>query len=306
MPLIKSKSKEAFEKNVSKEMESGKPQKQSIAIAYNVQKHAKKKKKMAFGGEAEADGNPGTPKAKPDDRRLDPKDYMSTDKWAGGPDPERKPDDKRLPEDEYMADQFDKADPAQKPMKTPPGENQRERNSSSYSATDDKYAEGGPVQNKKGTEQTFEDYADETHTSHPDPEQYAKGGKVMNPKLSESKKSPDTEDAEEHYSSIADAILAKKKKAKMFAEGGEVEDESLMGDSDSPEGHSDIFDNAQEEPNRYYRRNEDEVLKENYDSDFMDSKQPEDSNEHGDSIDSDDHDMVEAIRKKMKYKQNLG
>lgn len=44
MPLIKSKSKEAFKKNISTEIKAGKPQKQAVAIAYAVQKSAGKKK----------------------------------------------------------------------------------------------------------------------------------------------------------------------------------------------------------------------------------------------------------------------
>jgi len=43
MPLIKSKSKKAFSKNVETEMDSGKPQNQSLAIAYSVKRKAKKK-----------------------------------------------------------------------------------------------------------------------------------------------------------------------------------------------------------------------------------------------------------------------
>lgn len=42
MPLDKGKSKKAISKNIKTEMEHGKPQKQSVAIALNV---AKKKKK---------------------------------------------------------------------------------------------------------------------------------------------------------------------------------------------------------------------------------------------------------------------
>lgn len=42
MPLIKSKSKVAFKKNVEAEMKSGKPQNQSLAIAYDVKRRAKK------------------------------------------------------------------------------------------------------------------------------------------------------------------------------------------------------------------------------------------------------------------------
>src|SRR5665213_3081571 len=49
MPLLKSRSKKAMSKNIATEMDAGKPQKQSIAIAYSVMKRAKKKK-MAEGG----------------------------------------------------------------------------------------------------------------------------------------------------------------------------------------------------------------------------------------------------------------
>jgi hypothetical protein len=45
MPLIKSKSDKAVEKNVKKELKSGKPQKQAVAIALNVQRQAQKKAK---------------------------------------------------------------------------------------------------------------------------------------------------------------------------------------------------------------------------------------------------------------------
>ena len=42
MPLIKSKSKAAFGKNVAAEMAAGKPQKQAVAIAYSTKRAAKK------------------------------------------------------------------------------------------------------------------------------------------------------------------------------------------------------------------------------------------------------------------------
>ena len=43
MPLTKSKSAEAFKSNVKAEIAAGKPQKQAVAIAYDVQRRAKKK-----------------------------------------------------------------------------------------------------------------------------------------------------------------------------------------------------------------------------------------------------------------------
>ena len=45
MPLIKSKSKAAFKKNVEAEIKAGKPPKQAVAIAYSVKRRAGKKKK---------------------------------------------------------------------------------------------------------------------------------------------------------------------------------------------------------------------------------------------------------------------
>ena len=60
MPLIKGKSKESFSKNVATEMDSGKPQKQSLAIAYAVQRKAKKK--MFGGGRVKDEETTSAPK----------------------------------------------------------------------------------------------------------------------------------------------------------------------------------------------------------------------------------------------------
>ena len=45
MPLSKSTSKAAFRKNIKAEVASGKPLKQSVAIAYSVKREAAKKGK---------------------------------------------------------------------------------------------------------------------------------------------------------------------------------------------------------------------------------------------------------------------
>jgi hypothetical protein len=47
MPLVKSSSKNAFRKNVATEVKSGKPVKQSVAIAYSVKRAAPKKGKSS-------------------------------------------------------------------------------------------------------------------------------------------------------------------------------------------------------------------------------------------------------------------
>lgn len=45
MPLIKSKSPEAFKKNIKAEIKAGKPVKQAVAIAYLEKREAAKKDK---------------------------------------------------------------------------------------------------------------------------------------------------------------------------------------------------------------------------------------------------------------------
>ena len=40
MPLIKGKSEKAFKSNIKAEIAAGKPQKQAVAIAYNVKRRA--------------------------------------------------------------------------------------------------------------------------------------------------------------------------------------------------------------------------------------------------------------------------
>jgi hypothetical protein len=51
MPLIKSASKSALQKNVATEIKSGKPVKQSVAIAYSTKRAAPAKKRT--GGKCE-------------------------------------------------------------------------------------------------------------------------------------------------------------------------------------------------------------------------------------------------------------
>lgn len=89
------------------------------------------------------------------------------------------------------------------------------------------------------------------------------------------------------HEDMVDSIM--KKRRKKFAEGGEVVD---------------LEENSKEMPNEFDDLNMDAAGKELYD-DSQFSPQPEDSNLMGDDIDSDEHDMVEAIRKKMKYKREI-
>lgn len=77
MPLDKSKSKQAFSENVSKEMQSGKPQNQALAIAYNVKRKMKKK---AMGGEV---GQPSFESSK--DKSADAERDVDASYPEGGP-----------------------------------------------------------------------------------------------------------------------------------------------------------------------------------------------------------------------------
>lgn len=67
MPLIQNKSKKSFSKNVGELMHSGKPQKQSLAIAYNIMRK-NRMKKMAEGG-----------MVAPPDQYMDEEDMGSAD-----------------------------------------------------------------------------------------------------------------------------------------------------------------------------------------------------------------------------------
>lgn len=115
-----------------------------------------------------------------------------------------------------------------------------------------------------------------------DDDNLSKGGSV--------KDQHDDSDAEGHYDSIASAIMARKRKAKMMAEGGMV----------------DLDENAQEEPNNLDDLNYEALKKENYAEEHGLSAMgsPEDSNEDGhDLSDEDKHDMVTMIRRKIKAKR---
>lgn len=87
--------------------------------------------------------------------------------------------------------------------------------------------------------------------------------------------------------------------ASKFARGGMVDD-IMKRRKFAAGGMVDLDENAEEQPNGYYEQNEHAALKENYDSDMDSVSQPMDSNEHGHDIDSDEHDMVGSIRKRMK------
>ncbi len=80
MPLLKSKSKKAFGKNVETEMHAGKPQKQALAIAYSMKRKSKKASGgMVKSGDPEMDYSKG---GSVDERNL-PQEGVHTDIQKG-------------------------------------------------------------------------------------------------------------------------------------------------------------------------------------------------------------------------------
>lgn len=131
---------------------------------------------------------------------------------------------------------------------------------------------------------------------------FAEGGMAL-----EMMDQPEEEAQMEHEDSIAAAIMAKKDRMKKILDSGSVDEDSAVkfyegGQVEgSDESMVDIMSNGAEHPNAYYNRNENEVLKENYDnmegvSQPMDSNQKDDPREEDES---DRHDMIGQIRSKM-------
>lgn len=384
MPLMKSKSKKAFEHNIKAEMHAGKPQGQSLAIAYNVKKKAPKK--YAKGGQI-------PPSAKTESRPMPDEAGQSEvsrnsgnkpskqDSWTSRPDIAQSTKGKKttaikhprmVPINGASLRLRDEEDDLQSsagvndgPQEQPPkADDEMDAKKSGDKVPDMQrehsngrkpYAAGGKVIDEDAMDLRLRD--DESDLMiHDDPsgdegdadahsldevdgnrkgpavsdmehehsngrKPYAEGGEAREEDDTVGKRDglftfPKEDDGHDememdHHDSIASAIMANRDRmhaeidsgahdldeAVRMAEGGEVED-----------SQADIMENGEEQPNGYYPRNEDEVLKENYMDDMGDVSQPDDSNETGDEREdskSDKHDMVEKIRRSMKSKRQF-
>lgn len=342
MPLIHSKSKKAFKENVETEMHAGKPQKQALAIAYEMKR--KNAKKMAKGGmvneSAKSEHRPMPSEADKDAKDIAHNAMMKApkqDSWTGQPTvaQARKPSRVALSaprivgsdafsvrrrdetmEEKHMEDSMPPASPKAKPSRSmdeedamgygpSPSDMERE-----HSNGRKPYAKGGMVAGAEDDEVEHPAGLEEDDDMMAPPvdeymaKKMAHGGSVEDDEEIMSAIKPasisrpdngfgaiihkshggmiDEEAEEEHHASIADAIMAKAKK-KMMAEGGMV----------------DIEENEEEQPNAYYRRNQ-EVLKEQYGEDT--GEDPMDSNEIGDEREDESEnrlDRVSAIRRRM-------
>lgn len=326
MPLMKSKSKKAFSHNVEAEMKAGKPQPQALAIAYSIKR---KPKKMAKGGmvneTAKAEHRPMPEETDKDTSEVSHnsgKKPPSEDSWTSTPErrqsmqgmkttPIKHP--KMVPSTGFSSRLRDQEDDLQESAKVNNGpqieppkaydEEEADKLGPEVPALHMKrMAKGGMINKAISMDEAEEDLVEHPAGLETDDDQmgpsedeymanhFAEGGECIDrPDAGYGAvicKADGGEIEEDHHDSIAAAIMAKRRK---MAEGGQV----------------DIEENNMEQPNGYYNRNEEAALKENMDSDFMSEDQPMDSNEHSDDIDSDIHDMVSVIRRKMMAKRGM-
>ncbi len=308
MPLIRGKSKKAFEHNLKTEMHEGKPQDQALAIAYSV----KRKKKMAEGGKVDKDPTETAHGSKrmhgylshgesPTDEVGYKNRNRSSDMDHGqkkGPQGYGKyqeqaqnqkgihtpvsgvtgfPGAKGSSEAGKMATETWKGEPHRE-LREHGKELHKKKLEEMRSMPKPKLkglAEGGRVTPTSGPRMTESSHIHhqprtEASTGHLD-ERYGKMSKYAD--------GGDVEDERdiEHHASIAAAMMARDEEREMMAEGG----------------HIDITDNAEEAPSDAADEYTEAALKENYDSDMMHVDQPSDSNEHGDELhDEDEHGMT--------------
>ena len=389
MPLIKSKSKKAFEKNVETEMRanpSPKDRAQNLAIAYSVKRKAAKKK-MAEGGavkdesaktekrpmpdEAHNDSeqeskNSGNKAPKNDDwgstitlkqaqkpsitklsqpkivgsdafsvRSRDMQDDEADLEMSEKPNegPEHQPlarDDEEGPNRQgpkvHPMKMMAKGGPVMQPKDS--GIQEKERVDESDLMDDEAPSEDEALSAAEGDDEIDQDASnpnaldmEDEHSTGRKP--YASGGNVdetdselssrpdkgygaiiYKPGKAEGGMIDSDEVEEDHHDSIAAAIMAKTDRMRG---GSDSDEDAQMRMAEG--GEVDLDLNAEEQPNGYYGRNEDDTLKENYDSDMDGISQPQDSNEHADTREADEenlHDMVSKIRAKMNMRRQFG
>ena len=305
MPLIKGKSEKSFKKNVETEMHEGKPMKQSLAIAYDVQRRAKKKHHMAHGGKINEVESMEKADHVEEPHNIHPgakKHYM-------------KPS-----EHEIMSDKFPKGHVG------PHDDSEDAPSEAEYLGVDatgrHRFAHGGKVITAIGRE-NYPAVPKKEYDS--DSEHFAHGGKIedehsQHPEhfIEEEEHEVEHEEHEmdeDHPKTIADAVYKKMKekhhahggmihKKHHYAKGGMVDGEE-EGEIDDPFDHGEGISHFQEEgPGvrqkynmvaRNYNQGDDRQLK----------KQPHDSNLHNDPREEheeniEDADMISKIRHKMK------
>jgi hypothetical protein len=330
MPLMSGKSKKAFSKNVETEMDAGKPQKQSLAIAYNINRQNTPRKKMAAGGEVISAATEKRPS--PEQEFADAMDARQNSGNAGYRKPEDWTSAQDTPENEVGATRTGRAVTDMSPQhnngRAPyaqggrvkdtgmdlmehndeddlldsmaPNGNRMEQPKGTYDESQPPITSGDPDETHPHTGETQEDMM-RRHAM--EMEHFAHGG-PMNPKLQQSHLEPDEGD------NLVQEIMNSRKHK--MAGGGKVRSDQGIGEGDSMfdfpqnDGEVDLEGNSKED-----RNNEDQMSyraagKEQYNLRQL-SKQPKNSNEKADSREEDsenvnDESDVKQIRRKMKKK----
>lgn len=312
MPLMKKSSKGAFEHNVKAEMDGGKPQDQSLAIAYEIKRKAKRKKMAAGGitaneeGEANADNQYTSESMAMKRPTSGDINHPSFDREGRSTaDNSWTPEEMRMGKGP-MSPRSNPSDVTANQEGMATADNQRRR----------PMAHGGITANEEGRA-TADNAADDLDELM----MFANGGEVVDgPALAErinrirdrramadggmatADNADDGLDTDMmHQESSGGSGSFDEDENRRMASGGSVADK-IRRKRMAAGGQVSLEDNSREDLN-----NEDQMsyragLKEQYD-DSQISSQPGDSNEHGDDIDSDEYDHLAAIRRKMKLKR---
>ncbi len=261
MPLIKSKSKQAFKKNVETEMKENPGKRaQNLAIAYSVKRQAAKKKKMMADG-----GSVDAPKPQP------------TPTPSSTPDPN--------------SDTGKAFSSIRGAFKAKGGLIKHPRSKIKM------YAEGGQIDTRDSEHDDSElnwdaDDRNEPHSPKDiDMEDMSHDDSELSWNASDRGESHTADEPEE---TMADVIM-RNRRTKMMAKGGAVDHTDEV----------DLEENEYPELNHYDEQNEKAAMHDDPYLDDLVEAQPEDSNEHGRSLDSDDYDMIDHIMSKYSKRKPM-
>lgn len=261
MPLIHGKSKKAFSKNVEAEMDAGKPQKQSLAIAYSIKRQAAKRK-MAKGGMVRPDADNAR-----DEREMDMLDKHPLE----------------------MSQELD----ARKEKR--PSIDSGDQDSSEDMRMLTKSPGRSPELDARKSKMVDIDSGDQDDSIDLDMTEGRRGD--IEPDLHDELHMPSAD----HDDDMIDRIMLKRKHMYKggMVDGDEPDQHDMKEDMPDDDGMVDPAANNAEQKNHLDDMSFDALHDPFTDSDMMEATQPEDSNLHGHEIDSDEHDMVSAIRRKM-------
>lgn len=281
MPLIKGKSKKSFEKNVKTEMHEGKPQDQSLAIAYSMKRKAEQKK-MAHGGHVEHE-----------DARLENEEHQED--MLHQPENEAPPEGWAKPEMEHHAPDLTKRDRAMAAFwgHSPSGDHEIDEGHQSaqphqghqvHIHINPQMGVHGEAEEHKGSVKHNMPAAHEDSrmlNQHGEDEtgsmgSYAEGGQIH-----------DGHQGEEHEEDMVDRIMAKRQHC--YSEGGKV------ANKDSGESTDDPHTFAKGDENEF----DDLALRDDLESEYTGANS---GDEDGSKLNQeDDHeDMISRIMRKRK------